>query len=186
MKRKGDLKSGRLSLIIPTIQDMAAFNDTSPGVDTARLIGERLRSRQYKLATAEPCTGGLLGDLITGVPGSSDYYTGGVIAYAYQAKTALLGISAEFLLEHGAVSEETARAMARGVRERLGADIAVSLTGILGPGGGLPHKPVGLVYVALLAPDADICRRFRWNGDRRQNKLQSANAALELLLEYLG
>ncbi|MGB8645657.1 MAG: CinA family protein [Anaerolineae bacterium] len=152
----------------------------------ASQVGELLRARQMKLATAESCTGGLLGDLITSVPGSSDYYVGGVIAYAYQAKTALLDIPQKFLLQYGAVSQETARAMARGVRERLNADIAVSLTGILGPGGGMPNKPVGLVFIALLAPGLDRCEHFIWNETRRQNKLASANAALTLLLDYLG
>ncbi len=148
-------------------------------------VGDLLRARTLKVATAESCTGGLLGDQLTGVPGSSDYFMGGVIAYAYEAKTALLGISQDFLLARGAVSEETARAMARGVRERLQADIAVAITGILGPGGGLPNKPVGLVYIALLAQDADWCRKFVWNGNRIENKHSSAHAALELLKEYL-
>ncbi len=148
-------------------------------------VGELTRARGLKLATAESCTGGLLGHLLTNVPGSSDYFLGGVIAYAYEAKTTLLGISQEFLLTHGAVSAETARAMARGVRERLSADIGVGITGILGPGGGLPNKPVGLVYIALLAANADSCTRFVWNGSRIENKQSSANAALEMLQEYL-
>jgi nicotinamide-nucleotide amidase len=151
----------------------------------AQEIGGLLRARQLKLATAESCTGGLVGDLITSVPGSSDYFLGGVVAYAYEAKTALLGITPEFLLQYGAVSEETARAMARGVRERLDADVAIGITGILGPGGGTPTKPVGLVYIALLAPEADWRRRFVWDGTRRDNKQHSARAALEMLKEYL-
>ncbi len=148
-------------------------------------VGELLRARHLKFATAESCTGGLVGDLITNVPGSSEYYSGGVIAYAYEAKTTLLGISQEFLLEHGAVSEGTARAMARGIRERLGADVAIGITGILGPGGGLPNKPVGLVYIALLAADVDWCRKFVWNGTRLDNKHGSADTALAMLKEYL-
>ncbi len=162
-----------------------ANNLLSQESSLAARAGELLRARHYQLATAESCTGGLVGHLVTSVPGSSDYYLGGVIAYAYQAKTELLGISQEFLLEHGAVSEETARAMVRGVRERLGADVALALTGILGPGGGLPNKPVGLVYVALAAPDTEMVERFLWNGNREQNKLASANAALEMLIHYL-
>ncbi len=148
-------------------------------------VGALLRARHLKFATAESCTGGLVGDLITNVPGSSEYYLGGVVAYAYEAKTKLLGITQDFLLAHGAVSEETARAMARGIRERLHADITVGITGILGPGGGLPNKPVGLVYIALLAPDADWQRHFIWNGTRLDNKHHSANAALEMVKEYL-
>ncbi len=148
-------------------------------------VGRLLRDRHWKLATAESCTGGLLGDTITSVPGSSDYYLGGVVAYAYEAKTALLGISQEFLLEHGAVSEETARAMAEGVRERLRADIAIAITGILGPGGGLASKPVGLVYIALVWPSGNSCNRYQWKGGRLENKRASVNAALGMLKESL-
>lgn len=151
----------------------------------SQIVGDLLRARHLKLATAESCTGGLVGDLITNVPGSSDYFLGGVVAYAYEAKTALLGVSKEFLLAHGAVSEETARAMARGVRERLGADIAIAITGILGPGGATQTKPVGLVYIALLSKNADWCRKFSWSGGRLDNKHNSAAAALEMLKEYL-
>ncbi len=162
-----------------------ATNPRSQEPSPAVRAGELLRQRHYQLATAESCTGGLVGDLITSVPGSSDYYLGGVIAYAYSAKTELLGISQEFLLQHGAVSEETARAMASGARTRLGADVAIALTGILGPGGGLPNKPVGLVYVALLGSDIDLVERFLWNGNREENKQASAGAALDMLIQYL-
>ena len=148
-------------------------------------VGELFRARQLKLATAESCTGGLVGDMLTNVPGSSDYFLGGVVAYAYEAKTALLGLTPEFLLAHGAVSAETARAMARGARERLGADVALAITGILGPGGGTPTKPVGLVYIALLAADADRCQEFVWHAGRIENKHSSAHAALEMLQKYL-
>lgn len=151
----------------------------------SQIVGDLLRARHLKLATAESCTGGLVGDLITNVPGSSEYYLGGVVAYAYEAKTALLGVSAESLLAHGAVSRETARAMARGARERLGADIAIAITGILGPGGATQTKSVGLVYIALLSEDADWCREFSWSGDRLHNKHNSAAAALEMIKEYL-
>jgi PncC family amidohydrolase len=150
-----------------------------------QIVGNLLRARGLKLATAESCTGGLVGDLITNVPRSSDYFLGGVVAYAYEAKTALLGVPQELLLAYGAVSEETARAMARGARERLGADVAIAITGILGPGGATPTKPVGLVYIALLSEDADWCRKFSWSGDRHENKYRSAVAALQMLKEYL-
>ncbi len=169
----------------PAHTTMAPDSPTSLDTAAAARAGELLRRRRLSLATAESCTGGLVGDLITSVPGSSDYYLGGVIAYAYEAKTALLGISQEFLLEHGAVSQETASAMAAGVRERLKADLAISLTGILGPGGGLPNKPVGLVYIALLGPGVDQCEQFIWNGNRSENKIASANAALAMLISYL-
>jgi PncC family amidohydrolase len=148
-------------------------------------VGDLFRAQKLKLATAESCTGGLLGDLITNVPGSSDYYLGGFVAYSYEAKTALLGVPAELLLKYGAVSEETARAMASGARERLGADVSIAITGILGPGGATPTKPVGLVYLALLAADSNWCRQLSWSGDRLENKRLSAEAALEMLKEYL-
>jgi nicotinamide-nucleotide amidase len=150
-----------------------------------QLIGDLLRAKQLRLATAESCTGGLVGDLITNVPGSSDYYLGGVIAYAYEAKTALLGVPSQTLIAHGAVSEETARAMAHGIRQNLGADVAIAITGILGPGGATPTKPVGLVYIALFGPGADLCREYVWQGNRLENKRRSGQAALELLQAYL-
>lgn len=149
-------------------------------------IGALLLERGWTLATAESCTGGLLGHRITNVPGSSAYYAGGLVAYSYEAKEALLGVRHETLLAHGAVSEQTAVEMAQGARRRLETRLAVALTGIAGPGGGMPEKPVGLVYIALSAPDAEVCRRYVWEGDRLGNKEQSAEAALRLLLAYLG
>jgi nicotinamide-nucleotide amidase len=150
------------------------------------LVGSLLSERHLTLATAESCTGGRLGDQITSVPGSSEYYIGGVVAYAYAAKTELLGITQEFLLAHGAVSSETAVAMAQGVRRRLKTDLGIAITGILGPGGGMPNKPVGLVYIGLAAADREFARRFQWNGGRLANKESSVNAALEIILDYLA
>ena len=112
-------------------------------------IGTMLTQRGLKLAVAESCTGGLVSHRLTNVPGSSAYFTGGVVAYAYEAKAALLHVSWDTLRAHGAVSRETVIEMARGVRTALGADISVSVSGVAGPGGGLPDKPVGTVYVAL-------------------------------------
>ena len=103
----------------------------------------------------------------------------------YEAKEPLLGVRHETLLAFGAVSAETAREMARGARERMGADLAISVTGIAGPTGGTPEKPVGLVYIALSAPDAEVCRRYVWPGDRIANKQHSAEAAMDLILAYL-
>ncbi len=148
-------------------------------------IGALLVDRGLTLATAESCTGGLVAHRVTNVPGSSAYYLGGFVAYANEAKEAVLGVRHETLLAHGAVSEETAREMAQGARKRIGADIGVSVTGIAGPTGGTPEKPVGLVYVALSAPDVELCRRYLWQGDRLSNKEQSAEAALQLVLTYL-
>ena len=156
---------------------------TNPPLET--IIGSLLRARGLKLATAESCTGGLLADRITDVPGSSDYFVGGVVAYAYEAKVALVHVSWDTLRAHGAVSRLTAIEMARGVRTTLGADIGVSITGIAGPSGGLPDKPVGTTFISLSATDGDWVRKFLWDGDRRKNKIASAEAALKFVLDYL-
>src|ERR1035437_5080880 len=116
-------------------------------------IGNLLRQRGLKLAVAESCTGGLIGHRITNVPGSSDYFNGGVIAYAYEAKVKLLGVSWDTLKAYGAVSRETVLEMATGACRSLQADMAVSVSGIAGPGGGLPGKPVGTTWIGLAASD---------------------------------
>jgi PncC family amidohydrolase len=144
-----------------------------------------LAERKLKLATAESCTGGLVGHRLTNVPGSSGYLEGGVIAYSYEAKERLLGVHHDTLYEHGAVSAETALEMARGVRKALGADIGIAVTGIAGPGGGLPGKPVGLVYIALSARTYERVEHFSWDSDREGNKALSAEAALAMLKEFL-
>jgi PncC family amidohydrolase len=149
-------------------------------------IGILLRQRNLTLATAESCTGGLIADRITDIPGASEYFVGGVVAYAYEAKVALLHVSWDTLRAHGAVSRETVIEMARGVRTALGADLAVSVSGIAGPGGGLPEKPVGTTWIGLSATDGDWARKFIWSGDRRANKQASADAALQFVLDYLS
>lgn len=148
-------------------------------------LGELLRARGLTVATAESCTGGLIADRITNVPGSSAYFLGGVVAYAYEAKVALLGVSWETLKAHGAVSRETVLEMARGARRVLGADLAISVSGIAGPGGGLPDKPVGTTWIGLCAADGEWARKFIWQSDRRGNKQLSADAALQMLIDYL-
>jgi PncC family amidohydrolase len=149
-------------------------------------LGELLCTRGLKLATAESCTGGLVADRITDVAGSSDYFIGGVVAYAYEAKVALLHVSWDTLRRHGAVSRETVIEMARGVRTALGADIGLSVSGIAGPGGGLPGKPIGTTWIGLSANDGDWARQFNWTSDRRGNKGLSATAALQFVLDYLN
>jgi PncC family amidohydrolase len=134
------------------------------------------------VATAESCTGGLVAHLITSVPGSSGYFRGGVVSYADDAKRLLLDVGQEVLAAHGAVSAQVARAMAVGVRVKLGVDLAVAVTGIAGPGGGSEAKPVGLTYVAAADERGVEVRRFVWNGDRAANTEASARAAIELLL----
>ena len=148
-------------------------------------IGQILTRRKMTLAAAESCTGGLVSHRLTNVPGSSAYFLGGIIAYANQAKMALLGVNESTLASHGAVSKETVLEMALGVRQALKADIGIAVSGIAGPGGGSPGKPVGLVWIGLSAGDGGEARSAIWPGDRLAVKEQSAQAALQLLLEYL-
>ncbi|MFP4345051.1 MAG: CinA family protein [Anaerolineales bacterium] len=148
-------------------------------------IGEGLRARGWRLAVAESCTGGLLGYQITRVPGASDYFVGGVIAYADEIKRQLLGVSEATLLREGAVSEAVAAQMAEGVRALTGAEVALSVTGIAGPGGGTAEKPVGLTFVGLATPEGTRVRRYLWEGDREANQRASVRAALHRLLEAL-
>lgn len=150
------------------------------------MIGDLLRARGLKLATAESCTGGLIASRITDVAGSSDYFVGGVSAYAYEAKVALLGVSWDTLKAHGAVSRETVLEMARGARKNLSADVAISVSGIAGPGGGMPGKPVGTTWIGLSASDGEWARLFEFEGDRIQNKSSGADAALQFLIDYLN
>ena len=149
-------------------------------------IGEILTAKNLTLALAESCTGGLVGHRLTEVPGSSTYFLGGIVAYAYDAKERLLGVKHDTLYRHGAVSAKTALEMARGARHALGTDLGLSVTGIAGPSGGTPDKPVGLTYIALSARDDKRCERHVWAGDRSENKVLSAEAALDLLLRYLS
>ncbi|MBA4421336.1 MAG: competence protein ComA [Anaerolinea sp.] len=148
-------------------------------------IGTLLKVNGYKLALAESCTGGLIGHRITNIPGSSEYYLGSITAYAYEAKERLLGVQHNTLTQHGAVSEETALEMARGVRQALAADIGMSVTGIAGPGGGLPLKPVGTVWVGLSTPSGERAVRLLFEGSRLQVKKQAAEQALLLLAKYI-
>ncbi|MFO7742127.1 MAG: CinA family protein [Anaerolineae bacterium] len=153
--------------------------------DLEVLVGGLLRERGLTLALAESCTGGLIGHRVTNVPGSSDYYRGSIVAYASDVKEKLLGVRRETLVNRGEVSAETAREMAQGARRAIDADLGVSTTGIAGPTGGTPEKPVGLVYVGLVAPDGEWVERYVWDGDRWENKARSAEAALDLVRRYL-
>ena len=150
------------------------------------LLGEALRLRGQTIGTAESCTGGLVLHRLTNVPGSSAWVMGGVVAYDNRIKQGLLKVREATLLEHGAVSEETAREMALGARRLLGTDLAVSITGIAGPGGGTAEKPVGLTWMALAAPDGRLHSERRVHaGDRLEIKRASADAALAMALDYL-
>ncbi len=148
-------------------------------------IGLLLKQSGLKLAVAESCTGGLVADRITDVPGSSDYFRGGIVAYAYEAKVTLLGVSWATLRAYGAVSRETVMEMARGARTALGADMAVSISGIAGPAGGMPNKPVGTTWFGLSAAAEDRAYLHQFEGDRRQNKMQAAETALQVVLDFL-
>jgi PncC family amidohydrolase len=148
-------------------------------------VGQTLRRRGLTLAVGESCTGGLIGHRLTNMPGSSDYFLGGIVAYAYEAKERLLDVHHQTLYEHGAVSRETAIEMARGARHALGADIGLAVTGIAGPTGGLPGKPVGLTWIAFSTRDREVAQSHQWTGDRAENKRLSAEAALAFLLGNL-
>ena len=148
-------------------------------------VGNLIRERGLKLALAESCTGGLLGDRITNLPGSSEYFLGGVVAYAYSAKADLLAVSWDTLNSKGAVSRETVLEMARGARRVFGADIAASISGIAGPGGGTVDKPVGTTWIGLAAPDGEWARQFQFHGARQENKASATEAAFQMLLDYL-
>jgi nicotinamide-nucleotide amidase len=152
----------------------------------AELVLELSRQRGLTLATAESATGGLVAARLTAVPGASDVFRGGVVAYADDVKTRELGVSADLLAAHGAVSAETAAAMATGVRKRLGTEIGVSDTGVAGPGGGTPEKPVGLVYLHASGPGGELAAQFNVPADRETVRARAAVAALHLVLQLLS
>lgn len=162
-----------------------AADELAPLAALAGRVGEALRERGLTLATAESCTGGLIGHLLTEIPGSSDYYLGGLISYSDALKRAELGVDERVLERHGAVSAQTCVAMAEGARRRYGAQVAVAVTGIAGPSGGSAAKPVGLTYVAVADEQGHEVQRHQWPGDRHANKVASAGAALALLHERL-
>ena len=148
-------------------------------------IGDLLHQHGLSLVLAESCTGGLIGDRLTNIPGSSEYFLGGFVVYSYKAKADLLGVSWETLNSTGAVSRETVIEMAHGARKVLSADVAVSVSGIAGPGGGTDEKPVGTTWIGLATKDGEAARMFQFSGDRVQNKSDAAEAALQMLFDYL-
>jgi len=150
-----------------------------------QLIGNELRKRGWRLAVAESCTGGLIGHRITNISGSSTYYLGSITAYAYRAKVRLLGVSWDTLEKYGAVSEETIKEMALGVRRALAADIGLSVSGIAGPTGGTPDKPVGYTWIGLSTPRGIWTLQHNAGGNRIENKKEVAQTALEFLYQYL-
>ncbi len=148
-------------------------------------IGDLLRHRGLTLGVVESATGGLISHLITGVPGSSDYFKGSVTAYSNEIKHRLIGVKLSTLKKYGAVSPQVAEEMASGGRKALGVDICISDTGIAGPGGATPGKPVGLFYIGLATKDDVFHRKLELHGNRDENKLGAASASLTWLEEYL-
>jgi nicotinamide-nucleotide amidase len=165
----------------------AAADALGPAVYTTRdesleeLAGRLLREAGWRVAVAESCTGGMLGARITDVPGSSAWLDGGLITYSNALKTALAGVPAALIAEHGAVSEPVARALAAGARARCGTEVGIGITGIAGPDGGTEAKPVGTVFIAIETPRLAACRQARFVGDRAVVRQQSVSAALDML-----
>lgn len=154
-------------------------------------VGELLRKKGMKLVISESCTGGLIGHRITNIPGSSDYYLGSITAYAYEAKEKLLGVRHETLMKYGAVSRQTVIEMAHGARVALSGAfpldhlMGISVSGIAGPGGATPDKPVGTVWIGMSTPKKDYAWKYQWNSDRIGNKELTAEQALVLIIQYL-
>ena len=158
---------------------------STDGKSMEAVVGDLLTFRGYRIALAESCTGGLLTSRLTDVAGSSRYVERAVVVYANEAKTDWLGVSPAVIAEHGAVSEPVAQAMAEGVRSRAAVDIGVGVTGIAGPGGGSPEKPVGTVAIAVVTPSATRSRLFRFHGEREHVKFQASQAALDMVRRML-
>ena len=154
-------------------------------VELASIVGKQLRKVGFTCATAESCTGGLVGHLITEIPGSSDYFLGSITTYSNDSKIRELGVSEETLKSFGAVSEQTARDMALGVKKVFGSDCAIATTGIAGPGGATKTKPVGLCYLSAIYKDKTFVKEFHFGTGRRINKERGAMAALESLRRLL-
>lgn len=154
-------------------------------IPLAQQVGEALMGRGWMAALAESCTGGLVGHLLTEIPGSSNWFAGSAGVYSYTAKENVLGVDHDTLIQEGAVSYAVAQQMAQGARHLYEVDVAVSITGIAGPGGGSPGKPTGLVHFHLSAADGtEESHRIVWPADRRGNKLLSAQFAMQILLDY--
>ena len=148
-------------------------------------IGHLLRALAWKLSTAESCTGGLIAHRITNIPGSSDYFDCGVVSYSNEAKIQVLGVPEDMIATHGAVSGQTAIAMAEGIRRLRKTEAGIGVTGIAGPTGGTPAKPVGLVYIAISTPGGTDFKEFLFKGEREDIKYQASQAALGMLKDVL-
>ncbi len=151
-------------------------------LETVSRLGDALRRREWMAATAESCTGGLLASMLTDVSGSSDWFLGSLVTYSNEMKESILGVPATIISKHGAVSRETVSAMARGLLLMTGADIGVAVSGIAGPTGGTPDKPVGTVWMAWAWPGGERAEKFLFNGSRTEIKEQTVRTAIEGLL----
>ena len=149
-------------------------------------ISTILKEKCLKIATAESCTGGLISHCFTNISGSSDFFDRGIVSYSNNAKIDVLGVSEDFLIKYGAVSEQVAKEMAEGVRNRSNVDIGIATTGIAGPTGGSKDKPVGLVYIAISTKDKTYFNKFQFSGSRLDNKVSTLNAALRMLLDIIN
>jgi len=149
-------------------------------------LRDALLIRGWTLSTAESCTGGLCAAALVDLPGSSAWYSGGVVAYSNTIKHELLEVPKDVLRDHGAVSEPVALAMAEGVRSRCTSSVSCSTTGVAGPGGGTPEKPVGLVWIGVATPTGTQARRYHFSGDRLSVRQQTVDACFELLLEQIS
>jgi nicotinamide-nucleotide amidase len=175
-----------LSRLRPRLRAVLGDHWYAEGAETMEeVVGSLLLARQQTLALAESCTGGYISHRITRVAGSSAYYYGGAVTYSDEAKVLFLGVRQETLDQHGAVSRETALEMSRGVRERTRASLGLSVTGIAGPAGGSPGKPVGTVWISVANEYTHEARRFLFHGDREQIILASSQAALDWLRRCL-
>jgi nicotinamide-nucleotide amidase len=176
----------RLAKVCDAIRERLGVLVYGTGDETMeQVVGALLAARGLTLATAESCTGGLVGAKLTAVPGSSRYYLGGAVAYSNDAKQALLDVPGELLQRHGAVSAEVARAMAEGARRRFGAELAVSTTGISGPDGGTPEKPVGLVYVGFASPAGSAAHELLFPLGRERHRALTTQLALDCVRRFL-
>lgn len=180
-RRRLEVMSARLAELAGTAVYAFREEDT-----LEKVVGELLRKAAATLALAESCTGGLVSERLTRVPGSSDYFLGGAVTYTNELKTRLVGVPPEMIADHGAVSEPVARAMAEGVRRALGSDYGIGITGVAGPDGGSEAKPVGTVHLALAAPEGETDhRKVRFPGDRERIRWHASQLALEMLRRRL-
>ena len=184
---KEELEGGELDRMIDeTVEEtLSELSCAGAEANIETRLGRALLAKKYTIACAESCTGGLVTSRLTDVPGSSAYVMGSVVSYTNQIKEKLVGVSHETLAAHGAVSEETAREMAEGIRRVIGTDIGVGITGIAGPGGGTAEKPVGLVYIAVAGAYGTVVRENHFTGTRKGVKRQTSETALEMALAYI-